>query len=116
MADGHEPALGDPEQVRVLVANKLIECPGDYRGVLAPHEMASISQIMDCTSNTILVTLARRVPARCGGAVSSAIRGHGNCPRAGESGSCPAPVECQSHPACRNESPRRVAGGRLAYY
>jgi prepilin-type processing-associated H-X9-DG protein len=46
----------DPIYVPILVANKLIDPPGDYRGVLAPEEMASIHQIMDGTSNTILVT------------------------------------------------------------
>ena len=46
----------DPMYAPMLVSNKLIERPRDYRGVLAPEEMASIGQIQDGTSNTILVT------------------------------------------------------------
>ena len=46
----------DPNYVDILVANDLIQRPGDYRGVLAPNDMASFSQIFDGTSNTILVT------------------------------------------------------------
>ena len=46
----------DPIYGPILVANKLIGPSDDYRGVLAPHEMASFSQITDGTSHTILVT------------------------------------------------------------
>ncbi len=46
----------DPDYGPILVANQLIASPGDSRGVLAPHEMASFSQITDGTSQTILVT------------------------------------------------------------
>jgi len=46
----------DPNYVDILVANDLIQRPGDYRGVLAPNDMASFSKIVDGTSNTILVT------------------------------------------------------------
>jgi prepilin-type N-terminal cleavage/methylation domain-containing protein/prepilin-type processing-associated H-X9-DG protein len=46
----------DPTYVPILVNNNLIQPPGDYRGVLAPNEMARISQIIDGTSNTIMVT------------------------------------------------------------
>jgi len=46
----------DPNLVPILVNNNLIQAPGDYRGVLAPNDMASFSQITDGTSNTILVT------------------------------------------------------------
>jgi prepilin-type N-terminal cleavage/methylation domain-containing protein/prepilin-type processing-associated H-X9-DG protein len=53
----YAPTWGiDPIYGPILVANKLIECPDDYRGVLAPHEMASFAQITDGTSHTILVT------------------------------------------------------------
>jgi prepilin-type N-terminal cleavage/methylation domain-containing protein/prepilin-type processing-associated H-X9-DG protein len=52
----YAPTWGiDPDSGPILVANKLIDRPGDYRGVLAPHEMARISQITDGTSHTILV-------------------------------------------------------------
>jgi prepilin-type N-terminal cleavage/methylation domain-containing protein len=53
----YAPTWGiDPDYGPILVANGLIDSPGDYRGVLAPHEMASFSQITDGTSQTTLVT------------------------------------------------------------
>ena len=51
------PTFGiDPNYVAILVNNDLIQQPGDFRGVLAPNDMANFNQIMDGTSNTIVVT------------------------------------------------------------
>ncbi len=40
----------------VLAAQRLIAPPADYQGVLAPNQMTRMGQILDGTSNTILLT------------------------------------------------------------
>jgi prepilin-type N-terminal cleavage/methylation domain-containing protein/prepilin-type processing-associated H-X9-DG protein len=84
----YAPTFGvDPNYVPILVGDKLIERPDDFRGVLVPEQMTTIAQIMDGTTHTILVTedagrptlwqAGRRVPDRTalGGAWGAPVNG-----------------------------------------